>query len=527
MISSQIEKLSTDHAAALAVANVSLTAGVNTPLAELVSFSSPTGAAFVSEGVISIGSNNPEHDQAMDNFAQFCADAVATHTNFARNVVTPALEAMQQQAQDAIKAITVSPFMDYQIEEFKLPSLLSDEGFQALLQRFRTNTSVRPDKTLKYPNYPNERLLEVMMFGEVDIDSKIKDLVASLPDGHLQVVWQSVFQNQVLERPTVEVKPLEVLIGDYIHGGNSAVLIFILAYQLSREVTDDVGMDLVPAQQLLNLLCQITSSSVGRQIDFEQANVSTNTLVRRFDERAKKVTVNSTLYQQWLSSGAKPEVLLGLMLMRQQPSTINAIAALADQATQTWASYVMIKQSEQDAIFDQNVRAVLNKVFRESLDNGVVDESERDQLAGGAKALALQLFSTLLKSTPPSMLRENFTDVFWRISCQARYHYSSAYQILSDVDYEVKHRSQDLDDALTIAQNNYVCAFIAEQIMVGDGNQKSSAVTLANAAQLAVEVLMRLPRNASAAVSGNILTRTSAASLALSTIRKKVQEQAK
>jgi hypothetical protein len=53
---------------------------------------------------------------------------------------------------------------------------------------------------------------------------------------------------------------------------------------------------------------------------------------------------------------------------------------------------------------------------------------------------------------------------------------------------------------------------------------KATAVTLANAAQLAVEVLMRLPRNNSAAVSGNILTRTSAASMALATIRKKVAQ---
>lgn len=57
-------------------------------------------------------------------------------------------------------------------------------------------------------------------------------------------------------------------------------------------------------------------------------------------------------------------------------------------------------------------------------------------------------------------------------------------------------------------------------------DSKATAVTLSNATQLAVEVLMRLPRNNSAAVSGNILTRTSAASLALTTIRKKVAQHA-
>jgi hypothetical protein len=55
-------------------------------------------------------------------------------------------------------------------------------------------------------------------------------------------------------------------------------------------------------------------------------------------------------------------------------------------------------------------------------------------------------------------------------------------------------------------------------------NSKVTAITLANAAQLAVEVLMRMPRNSKAAVSGNILTRTSAASLALTTIHKKVAQ---
>ena len=466
MISTQIEKLATDHAQALADAGITLRAATGTPLAELVAFSSPNGVAFEVDGVISIHSNNPEHDQAMDNFAQFCADAVGAHTHFARNVVSPALEAMQEKATEAIKAITMSPFMDFSIEEFSLPALLKDEGFQGLLQRFRTNTSVRPERTLKYPNYNNDRIAELMLFNDAGLDAKIKDLVSSLPDGHLQVVWQSVFQNQVLERPTVEVKTLEQLLGDYMHGHNSAVIIFILAYRLSREIGDDVGMDLVPAQELLNLICQLAASSTFRQIEFDAINASTNTLVRVYDDRAKKVVVNADLFQKWVNEGGKPEVLLGLMLMNEQPSTITTISAKADAAMKAWQSHVAIQQSERDAIFDMQVRAVMTTVFKESLENGVVDESEREQLANsGIKVTALKLFNDLLKAATPSQIRENFTDVFWRIACQARYHYSCAYQILSDVDYEVKVRGQDLDDALTVAQNNYVCAFIAEQIV--------------------------------------------------------------
>lgn len=467
MISSQIEKLSTDHAEQLAGSNITLTAVTGSPLAELVTYSSPNGAAFVLDSVISVGSNNPEHDQAMDNYAQFCADAVAAHTNFARNVVSPALEAMQEKVQEGIKAISLSPFMGFDIEEFKLPDLLQDSGFQSLLQRFRTNTTVRPDKTLKYPNYTNERIAELMLFNEADLDEKIKALVASLPDGQLQVIWQSVFQNQVIDRPTVEVKPLESLIGDYIYGKCSALVIFILAYRLSREITDDAGMDMVPAQELLGLVCQLAASAVFRQMEFDAANVATNTLVRSYDEAGKKVVVNSSLYKKWIQEGGKPEVLLGLMLMREQPSTVATIAAKADAAQKAWESFVMMQQSEQDAVFDTQVRSVMKAVFKESLENGVVDQSEKDQLASpGVKDTAIKLFSQFLQAATPSQIREDFTDVFWRAACQARYHYTSAYSLLSDVDYEVKVRGQDLDDALTIAQNNYVCAYIAEQIVV-------------------------------------------------------------
>jgi hypothetical protein len=466
MISSQIEKLALDHANALADTGVTLSAGINTPLAELVTFSSLTNGGFDKDGIISVHSNNPEHDQAMDSFSQVCANAVAAHTNFARNVVTPALEEMQNKVQEAVKAITVNAFIDFKIDEFKLPSILTDMSFQSLLHRFRTNTSVKPTKTLKFPNYTNDRIGEMMMFGESQLDSKIKDLLAALPDGQLQVIWQSVFQNQVLHRPTVNVKSIESLLGDYMHGGNSAVVIFILSYQISREIPDDIGVDLAPAQELLNLICQMSSSSTFRQIEFDLANVTTNTMVRSFDEKSKTVTVNSKLYQKWLGEGFKPEVLLGLMLMNKHPSTINAISALADEALKTWNTYVLMKQSEQDAIFDMNVRAVMKTVFKECLNNCVIDESEKEQMANeGNKTLAIKLFSDLLKATTPGQLRENFIDVFWRIACQSRFHYSSAYQILSDVDYEVKTRGQDLEDALLIAQNNYVCSFIAEQII--------------------------------------------------------------
>lgn len=528
MISSQLEKLSCDHAAQLAASNQTLMPATGTPLAELVAFSSPSGEAFSVDGVISANSNNPEHDQAMDSYAQVLADAVAAHTAFARNVVTPALERMQAQVREGIQAIQLPKFMDFQIEEVNLPRLYKHTGFMGLLARYRTNTTMQPKTVLKYPQRTNDEILATMLFSDNEIDDGIKDLVTQLPDGHLQVIWQSVFQNQVVYRPDVEVKTYEALLSDYLQGGASALIIFLLSYRLNQDDTDNSGVDLSQATELLNCHMQRASSACFRQVEFDQAVAQTNTLVRSYSEREKRVVVNGGLFREWTNGGGKPEVLLGISLLNEQPSTISQINALADTAEKAWNRYVSINQSEQDAVFDSNVRLVMRTVFDADLESDLVDSAEKEQLAqGGVKAFAKQRFAELLKLATPSQLRENFADVFWRAACQARYHYTGAYGLLSDVDYEVKTRGQDLDDALTTAQNNYACAFLAEQIVVGAGGQKSAAVTLANAAQLAVEVLMRLPRNGSAAISGNFLTRTSAGSLALTTIRKKVQEQAK
>lgn len=457
-----------ERAAELVARGINLRAKANTPLLELVSFTTPTIVSDANTGNYDFTEvqSSSEHTPRLEQTAQFVADRVSDHINYARNVVSPALENILKQVSEGIESLAIDPYTGYKVKELSYPPVLDLEQFQELLQKFDTGTNVVPTASLKYPAYTNEQIIEACHTGSANIDSLIDEWLGSLPEGKLQSIWQSVFQNKIAVPPTAEIESLQDMLRDFDNALPNAVVIFMLAERLSQDIGSDCGMELGEARDLFFAIKQACVTAVRRGVLRYESYMSTKTVVSVYDKLTRTVHVNKNVYREWIAGGGSVEVLFGFLTLGKNMTSASELTAGAEEALEAWRWHSTVLQSEKDARFTAEVKELACQVFEQEL-NGAISEGEQEALNSiSNKNQLCNEFRKLMGEITSAQIRSNWKDCVWRAACQSRFFYTSALDFLSEVNYEVNERACEPQDAATKATISYVGKYIADMVEV-------------------------------------------------------------
>lgn len=469
MIETIPSTLNKERAAELAARSIHLRAVANTPLLELVNFTVPS--VINNEGAdysFTQASDNGEHNTRLEEYADFLSETVAHHIDFARNVVTPVLDAIMDKTREVVSSLEVNPHANFKVEECTYPPVLDIEQFQEAILRYDTGTGLIPNVGFKYGAAGNEQLVELCHTGSANIDRLISVWLGELAEGQLQSIWQSIFMDKVANHPDAVIKTTEDLIKDYDQGLNNAVVVFLLCERLSQDITGDCGLDLTSARDAFFALRAAAVSAIRVGVQRYESFKATNTVVANYSKATSTLRVNRQVYREWIASGGKVEVLFGYMVLGQTAITKAEIEADATKALEAWNWYSLMSQGEQDAKFVGDVKAAACHVFDQALEEPKA-EAEQEALAmlgANTSANASVEFRNLISQATADQIRKNYVDVIWRAACQARFGYTHAYEFLSEMNYEINERGQDPQDAATQATATYICAYIAGMVEV-------------------------------------------------------------
>lgn len=459
----KIAILAGERATALVASNHVITVRPETPLDVLSKFALPVPASDVNE--LGMFGECPEFQQTLEIQADFLAEAVGKHRDFACNVASPAIQASVEKARELIAQIQMDATLGFNIQPAGASTLLSDADFMNYVSRFYTGT-YHMDLYPNYPLYNTEQLVALLATNDAIDAASLKTILDGGPEGYLDVVWQSVFLSKTLYAPTVRVERHHDIMTDYMSGGNGALLVFMLAATLYNNITDDVGMDLAAAQKALLEIAATAAHYVRRAQEYAVEMRQGGFMVQEYNLKGRTIKVDADLYAKWEAEGGKPEALLGALVSDKMPRTVEAINGIADVLVAEWDNYRRAKQGELDSLFYTQVNTVLRQVFRDSIESGNLAEPEAEMLAlPGARAKAESIFLFHLDSATGAELRKNWTEIYWRAAARGRFYYSNAYEILSDIDYEIRERNADPDDAATTAMTNAVSRYIASMMV--------------------------------------------------------------
>lgn len=458
-----IAKLAAERAVDLVAANHVFTIRHETPLDFLGKYALAVPAAAVNE--LYMFGQSPDFQTSLNAQADFLANMCAAHRDFACNVASPAVQAAVEKAREMIAAIQADPTAGFTIDTLDKSVLLESPDFMDYVARYYNGTS-HTDLTTHYPLYTHEQILGILQANSAIDQAALKDLLASMPEGQLDVIWQSVFLSRTRFSPTVRVMPHQELLTDYQVGGTSAIVIFLLAATLYSNITDDVGMNLADAQAALLEMAATAANYVRRAQEYITESRAAGFLVSEYNLVSKRIKVDAKLYKAWQDEGGRVEVLLGAAISDMAPRTVEALKGLSEQLIAEWENYLKARQGEADSQFQMGVMTVLRQVFLDSIETGNLIEVEAEQLAmPGAREKAVAIFTTQMDAVSGAELRKDWVEAFWRAFAKARFHYSNAYEILSDIHYEVNERQATPDDAATTAMANAVCRFVASMMV--------------------------------------------------------------
>lgn len=458
MIDPNIQTLAREHAEQLQALGVSVIPRPGTPLAELVAYCRPN---LDGESIVT----TDDFDATMEGLADFIADKTRQYSDFARNVSKPALSALAEAVRKAIQESDVNPFADLKINEVGAPAVLEDPEFLRSVSHFNSGSANVPPVNPRYGQRTDAQIIDMALTGSDHWDSSIKAWLAKLPEGHLQTVWQTVFMDKVNNPVTAPISSLENLLKDYSKGNFSALVLFLIASRIHKNIDDEFGTDLDTARQFLYALLQACSMNIENGINWFNTFVSTASLVSEVNREKRTITVNSAVYKQFVAEGGKADVLMGMLVTGKSYSTVAEINSHADELLADWGSYTQARQSDSEAAYEKNVRSIMLRLFIDSL-NTPVGEVEQAELAKpGVKDTAINIFQQELQGYTRGQLHTNWMDVLWRCACKGRYYYHSfVYPLLDAMDYQINQRGLDPQDAHTIAVTQLVASYVAEML---------------------------------------------------------------
>ena len=441
---------------------------------------SPEDRAMDVECNTSIYNNDSQHDLKLQAMADDIAPFVTSHISFARNVVAPLVGDFSGKILKFLEvARPLDPVSQFNIRQRDIPEILQDESFLS------SGLSNYQPKVPEWINFP--RNLEVpddeayyqnlVNVGNDRQNALIAKWLAPLGAGFVKAVYCRSFSDMEC-RDDYTPKPggseLQSLFmlndpGKYSNPYDSmdhALAVYLIATRLIVEVQSVKGMSLLKYKEEMRAVIDYAGSIVMSGLAAAKRQVEGQVLVSEAVLSKKQITVNKPIYQAWLAAGGCPEVLLGMLVSGQVQYSVTGVDEVKDKLTRSWQNYVMLAQADIKGELRKRFASFVQAEALLSLDEQ--SETEKEYFVGKAglkDKIAAKIIAELNCLGDAAI--DNVYDTALRLVAKCRFFYTSAYQILREME-EVAKTNPGIDprEASLLSAITYLALYFDEQIEV-------------------------------------------------------------
>lgn len=389
-------------------------------------------------------------------------EIVAAHIKSARTTVKPLVMSLAQKYQeylDNVKPKAASS--EFCIVNVKPAAMLGDELLIEEINYIENRTIPVPVGSTALEMVDFEQLVEMLSGTNSVASQSVREWVFSKPQGWLESLWLQYFvQVGSAERlPLAQLIPAEAadaalalyLWSKWLIANPSFVKANMTTTALQREMAGH-----------MDYAASILYSSIRK---IAQAN-SARSLALKFNSVERTLYVNGDMYPQWLEAGNSPEILLGMMCSGNIVENVDLINERASSYLSVWQQYCTIYTSKETNNRHLYSRRAIISFFNENLNEYTEEEKTVRQRESYFAQTRLQQAQKYLEGLTSAEL-ENVMAVSLYLVAKIRFNYTSAYEILSDM--EAAHRANpeiDPREAALMATLNYLGDFLAQNIAI-------------------------------------------------------------
>ncbi len=414
--------------------------------------------------------NPTAHSVQMDTLINTLSTEVAKHVSYAKNVVRPLVSELAEKIikyQAEFRPREASQAMN--IVMMNTPSILIDESFLDTLTPYKDKSILTPDRPLVLQQKTAEELNKLVTIGHDRTDKLIVEWLTNQHELFLTHVWNVFFTSS---GPALDVTAGSMLVDSanslvnntnpYVRA-NYALAILLLARKIKADVQSS---DLSAASY--DTMCAQYIEFAGSVLTASLARIAlyarNQTLVIEKNSYNLTIVVNGDVYTQWLQTGGSPEVLLGILISDNAPSTIPLINEAIDQYRRQFESYSSFYRTRETGNVYKYTKNLIEAEFNNLM--GTVEDVET-----GVRTANSNIVNEIIaaaKATIDGYTAKDLEDPFaiaLQLIAKIRFSYTSSYQILSDIHEASKHNPNvDVREAALIAVINYVSDYVADQM---------------------------------------------------------------
>lgn len=452
-----------------------------TVMSELVRLSSPvfTQPLTNSDDVLSVGTmmqsvtegtleSPTQHSLELDAYIKDLSKLVCAHVAYAKNVIRPhvtefaeAVVAYQSNNRPKLAGD------NFQLQTLRMPAVLKDESFLDSLSYYKDKSVLTPDLHFALQPKSKEELMELVLTGSDRVDRQITEWLSHQHGDFLLGIWGTFFTTTQVSPGVGVVSFEDVGRLNAFERADCALAVYLLA----RKITDQVQSTTIPLGAYKNIAQQYTDYAGAQLVDALKRialMIKTKALIVTVDSAKRCAKLNGEVYGAWLDAGNTPEIILGLIVSGNQPSSAALIDQNAEDYKRQWNSYVTFYDTSEANKSHQYLKDFVVQSFAESLKNR--DDVEQDFVL--KNPAHLQNVLKRVQQEVDNLRTGDFKDPYTLALClvaKHRFYYTSAYQILSDIHQAgVTNPNVDVREAALLAVINYVADYLAAQLTLSN-----------------------------------------------------------
>lgn len=404
-----------------------------------------------------------QHSATQDQLVEELSQLVNKHISFARNIVKPSVLHFAETIQKFQNDYRVKdPASDFEIVQLNFPAIIEDESFKDSIEKYVGKTSLTPESLLKLDTVDETTLSGMLVTGADRLDKLVHEWISNKSECFLKNIWNDFFDKQAY------AGAFESALGpNNFEGADIALAVFLIATHLSNNVPAVTNMTLVQYNKTIGQYLQYAGSAIARRSDVNKAyNGVAKTLVVAKDQLNKKIYVNSPIYREWLASGGDNTILLGQLVSGGDAVTLSSVTSNAEKFKADWERYYLFAKSGDVNKALKDFKDMLLLSFVEDLRNLAPEEQDYITKNSSHINTAIELATQIVDGIQSSDMNA-INDIALKMVAQARFHYTSAYAILNDINQAaVINPNIDVREAALLAITNYLSDYVAAQLSV-------------------------------------------------------------
>lgn len=383
--------------------------------------------------------------------AEAAARAVTTEMFQARTLVKPIVEELTNRMVEQIEMIGSNPITQIEIVRRGIAAPLKHPSLLASIKRAEDVATSTRRPNMRLPALQDSEILPLMRTGAAELDKAIESYFASKPEGWLSTAWTNIYT----ERSGAGMDLQATMFGR--NNIDVALFVFLTARRLWDNPLQETNMASSEYQDGMQFLRNQAAKILLSEVHILAEEEKNGVLI--YSITGTRIEVWEDAYRDWLASGGRNEVLLGMALGSEHKVTIREINNNAQEYANAWSRH----ESINNAAFMNTRLLRMRDALRLEMQH-ITNNSSEEEFPTISRSAAMNTFNRMVNEVSYTDL-ENLPMLCMRLVCRSRFPTRNFEAILESLQRQMDENSDlSIKEAVNIVMHEHVARWLAAQM---------------------------------------------------------------